>query len=305
MILSQLSPGQERIRHIVAEYLPAYMATNPNSQSAFKIIKKVRQEFALDPLIISDPITGVDLRRTFFSDSYLEWLKANSHARTFQNRSVKVELTNFIYSRRASKENLPRYEGGVADGFGSPKWRTTFKALFSLAANNEIANSQMDVAYFTHSKILTVEGGGNHRLLAHVLWGEPTIKAEYFHEYTETVEPDLELNRIFTSLDNLLMRHGIVFKLDAYRDAEPIKEFFRKSTNSERKTIADFIAHMNNHPSYRIEGAELDGSWLLQRLFELRRVSGLRGLQLSLLEKLGHVEQHSQFQYWYRVLRHL
>jgi hypothetical protein len=297
-----LSPGQKRIRQIIGEFLPTYLETELHSDASFKIIKQVRQRFAEDLTINTDPLTSADLRHTPFSENYLEWLRANSSSKILENQAVKVDLTNFIYSRRDSDTALPRYEGGVSDGMSSPKWRSTFETLFSLAANIEIPNFQMDVAYFSGSRIVTVEGGGNHRLLAHVLWGEQVIKPEFLHEYQEMVQPDLELNQVFCVMDQLSEQIGSVFKLDSYNDAQPIKEFFRKSSDAERQIIAAYMAYLSNRLGFRAPNDDHDGVWLLKMLFELCQVSGLSSIRRAILEKIGLIESLTDFQYWYKVL---
>lgn len=179
-----LSPGQERIREIVWERLPAYLIIR-HAEERELAYEELREALGAAPIILADPITGQPLDQSAISAEYINWLKATGSSVMLNRHYPPTPARIFAYGEPEIKE--PASMGGVG-------WKQrTMRELFNQAAGEKIYTVGCDAIYFTNSGILECGGGGRHRLLAQFLWGTPRLQAESLTIYEDSPMPQLNL----------------------------------------------------------------------------------------------------------------
>jgi hypothetical protein len=200
-----ITDGQARVQQIIHSQLVKYEDYYPFEDGI--VVKKIwgdiwpetLERLGRHPDIITDRITSTDLNRSSVSEHYVRWLEQISRCETVGALSA-VKIDMFIYD--------PPFFGKGYTGGSKPD--TVIKALFSLAAKERglteflpIPMEDMEVKYFSGPGILTNGSGGRHRLLAHVLWGDPNINAEVLYVYHDDSLHDPELNKSLLLLESI------------------------------------------------------------------------------------------------------
>ena len=297
-----LTLGQQHVRKIVTSNLDAYHAAT-NGKDKGLLYDQVISQFRSDPIITTDSITGQLLGFKRVARSYYNLLVKYSVATPFKRDFPPVTLSNFIYEYVGAqeKEDIHAYEGGV-----ERKRHSTISCLFGLAENKVLASYSLYGIYLENSGILANDGG-NHRSLAHVLWGQPYINFESLTWLKEQIPLDQELNQALLVVDSIQPANG-GFKFVDYttREIDHIKEFASLITDSEKIILTNYVQHLDN--SDRYTGSEsvrtIDG--LEETLIELRSLikpSASRSfLKNSWFQKFksSRPEPISDFALWYK-----
>ncbi len=275
-----ISNGQLRIREIVREYLPQYQQKYARWENCDDIYKEARTRFSSDPIITTDAITSRRLGFYDFSRNYLFWQEHRSQLNiTDCNYTGNIRLDQFVYHYPYEEpEPLRSFSGGV-------KWLTTLQGLLTLVGDESIPIINMSVRYFTRSGILTIGSGGNHRLLAYVLWGESNINSESTTIITEkTIDP--EFNTALLTIDSMFTRpeefnkfkHILFrqFQLKYFSDeeSEAIKAFVSDTTPEEQNILKRYIHETSFRHNFYDNVYKIDIGWLSLRLQELREILG-------------------------------
>jgi hypothetical protein len=193
-----LTPGQRQIRALTLATLPRYQSCQ-SEEDYDDVYARLLDAFAADQAIITDPVTAQPLGYTVIAQSYLDWLREHSARTELLQDYPAVQLDQFVYQRPDLRKGmlLPRYTGGI-------KWESTMSCLFGLAEQRILWPWDCEARYFVRSGILTIAGGGNHRLLAHVLWGEPRIQPDSLELCEEHVDPGPSLNQALLLIESLI-----------------------------------------------------------------------------------------------------
>lgn len=287
-----LTPGQQRIREIVKEHLPEHEAGKIDK---LEIYQRVIKQFSTDEIITSDYITGQPLGYWRIARGYKDWLYAHSKKPVELRKDFPaVKLDKFVYDRGGSEDKciMPSYKGGVESN-------TTIWCLFKLAQSAEFAKISFSVQYCLNSGILTHGGDGNHRLLAHVLWGELYIKPNIFCLYEELVNPDYELNTALLAVDRLYQAGRTIKIVKAVDEAALIKSFATELRPEEKKFLAEYIAYTEKS---RHDPLEVNTIFGLKRcLDELRVLRNRSKLEIWISKNFNKNRRRSDFQSWYEI----
>jgi hypothetical protein len=216
-----LTLGQERVRAIVANLVPAFQHTTTDEQ-ADGLYDHLAHTLATDALLQQDDITGQRLGYHKFARSYLTWLSKsiNSQYYDLKTNFPPVRLDNFVYSYSADEE--AEEELLACSGGNAKKRRHTMYFLFCLATQKPFSSYQMEAAYWERSGILSYISGGNHRLLAHVLWGQPLLRPQFMRIFQENERAcDDELNPALIVVDRIYLPSG-GFTFENYSSAEEL-----------------------------------------------------------------------------------
>jgi hypothetical protein len=252
-----LTIGQLRIREIIYEFLPRYKQID-NGDELYSLCCEIRERFSKDLEINSDPcVCQLLINPKGISDTYLFWLykmSLYSHSLVeIEYGEYSVNLDKFVYLFVDTDEQLKAYEGG-------DKITTTYRALFSFAENKEydIPIGQWSTIYYEEDGILAVKGGGHHRLLACVLWGNNLITPQTLDLVKNLSDTDLH-NAILT-IESYLQKTDLKFNIycifkgaeddmekDLINEALEIKNFVKIVTPKEFDIIVDFLCYDARH----------------------------------------------------------
>lgn len=215
---SRPTAGQEEVRAIVTRYLKDQCSegTRPN-------LALVRELLSSNHVIKSDVVTGRCLSRSF-ATSYLDWLLHHGTWRVLSYQDAQVEVNHFEYDRPDLVAPSPAYLGGV-------KWPSTMASLLKLGRGGTLESNGWDLAWFPESEFLTVCNGGNHRTLAHMLWGRKNVTPSKLKFY-EQQSADLELNETLLRIEDL-RRGRFEFAEYSLEEASRIKEFGLETSDEE------------------------------------------------------------------------
>lgn len=208
-----LSPGQKRLREVVRSLIDQYyeakhkddnLTSFESEEWYFGSRKKslevfyenvVRKAFSKEPAICNDPITGQIIKPLGKTKQTYEWVKELCKTTFWANeKDSEVSYGRYIHYRNDHNfKDQPAYWGGVNYG-------ETFTNLFHLATDNgKFYDYNLFAIYYRPIQVLVIEGDGNHRLLAQVLWGEHPIRGSdgkglkvYDYKKSNTFNPTLE-----------------------------------------------------------------------------------------------------------------
>jgi hypothetical protein len=299
--MTTLTAGQVRIREIINKYLKIYqkIKTTTISQDKDKALKRlfihIRKKFEADPIITKDIITGQQLGYSKIAKSYLRWLdKYDTRTRITEN-FPPVQLDHFVYDYGdlQEKRQLPAYTGGI-------KWASTISCLFGLAEGKKLERGGLDAIYYNKAGILTISSGGNHRLLAHVLWGEPSIQPHHLIMIEETNSPNPQLNRALLIIETIFVGTQ-PFRFTNY-SVEETNWIIRLAVG----LATDELKILKSYAQYLYDDG---GGWQLERLTtieglqsclnELRILSNRPKLQNWFLRTFRNQRRRSNLEYWF------
>jgi hypothetical protein len=250
-----LTPGQLKIREIIHEFLPRYKQLS-NGNGLGLLFCEIRERFSKDSVINSDPCVCQSLAKPeeMIARPYLRWLYAMSSSSDnltiIENGEYSVNLDNFIYSPSIRSGQSEAYRGG-------DKIHTTYKVLFLFAENkseNILRGDDWSTLYYEKDGILEVSGGGRHRLLACVLWGNNLINPERLYIIKNLSDTDLH-NAIITiqlcmqrtdlefTIYHRLKESGDDNKKNLINEAFDIKNFVKMVKPKELEIIVDFLCY--------------------------------------------------------------
>lgn len=350
-MMQKLTPGQCAIRELFTAELPRFLGTDKDTREQSLLFREIRQRMSLMPSIVEDHITGAGLGYTRLARSYFLWLK-QARSVEAQSQVTVFPLDHFIYRYDAifaGDPLLAAYLGGMGsiahwdnDPPGrqalsvleslnvyvgdsqyvrsgpepvQPKWATTYWALFELARTGTIPpvyHEPISLAYYRHLGILMAGNGGNHRTLAHVLWGEPQIEHIGLTVYNGDVQIDQDLNQALLYLEARLCRLHVVDR-EVFRELRP--EFRLQDYSVEQiRAIVDFVGTTDAEEwdvlwQYALtrpigEHRAITIEWLVTYRAELRRLRGITPgphWYDSLVARLGHHPlSPGTFERWWR-----
>lgn len=212
-----ITDGQKRIRGIITLFLPKYKNIFVPDEykhldprlypPTLHILEKMRTVVAQDPIIRQDVITGKALKNPDVSASYIEWLQKISSSEVFNSYNENVKLDKFFYTRDDEEGYV--YSGGLDK---ENKWVTTFYALLTFADAGYLPTLfQPPMIYFPNAGILTIDSDGNHRLLAHVLWGQTKIQSTHATIYDDSLhDPELHEALLKLETQSIFINWGIL-----------------------------------------------------------------------------------------------
>lgn len=304
-----LSQGQIQVRKIVFEFLPQYQEFKSRQERQVeihweewhKLYEEVIKQFSCDPLITTDPITAHPLGNSSFSRYYIDWLWKNGTSKTLYDNYPEVQLDKYVHQNFGVV--MLAFQGGA-------KSNSTISCLFGLAENKPLHNHNFFVEYYIKSGILKNGNGGYHRLLAHVLWGEPRIQPERMCIIEEST-CDPALNKALLRINELLSKAHLYFKFKYYSDDEVtcIKDFVSEAALKEIEIINRFLIYQDETgktDKYRyhmdLRRNEVDVYYLRFLLEEQRKIFGRSRIKTSYLNTIRNLKLSNQgitdFEQW-------
>jgi hypothetical protein len=215
---ADLSAGQRAIRKHVYRLLDRCPL---NAEPSDGLISDLRHALAADPVVTSDSITGKRIDVFNWSRNYLHFLQEKGETST-RRRHFRAE--GFIYGRGDElRDGAGAYELGK-------KYPTTASVLFSLARGEEISNWGLDLRVYCDHSIVTVGSGGNHRMLALMLWGGSCGWVEDVEFISAPEIASLRLHETFAFSDTL----GSVVDIRRTADLEKMRWLMDTATPDER-----------------------------------------------------------------------
>ncbi|RYZ43150.1 MAG: hypothetical protein EOO71_04695 [Myxococcaceae bacterium] len=193
-----------------------------------------------DQRIVADIVTGKPIGYTAYAQSYLDYLQNFGELEERHDvPTPDIPVWNFIYTRGrgwwTSSEGTP------------PAWRlgeksdSTTSVLFGLALGAHINTSGWDLFFYPEEQILTTASGGQHRSLAHMLWGKspPTgLEVDVYHT-TDRADPDL--NQALLLFESILPINTTTRGLNK-NDFTRAKELYLSTPSEDRSLIARFLS---------------------------------------------------------------
>lgn len=229
-----LTPGQKRIREIIYKYLPEYRRLDKLNKVNYSFYINIQNEFSNDPVITSDTCVTQSLFNVRISKNYLKWLEKTGVEERIHFGKYSVELDKFFYDPSSNRKMLA-YKGG-------DKFTSTYWSLFQLAEGIELPRHTWSSTFHVNEGILKVASGGSHRLLAHVLWGEPMIKPDEIILYKESLtDPKLHSNLL--EIEEFLGGCKLYFILEdcSATEISKVKQFISDINISDIKSVKSFL----------------------------------------------------------------
>ena len=212
----------------------------------------MRPIFIEDELIKADVITGRCLENCGISSNYLRWLayKAGDDWNEFRREGS-------VQSKIRLDKHHPNYNKGFAYE-GGAKYDSTFNCLLGLYERKPLCSLDWNFTYYPQNGIIESGGGGHHRTIAHVLYGEPRMNPD--HYFIVDARPDCQLHDSFLFVEKLVQELSktlqlnernynkrLFFKVENFANDEEIEliRFFRQSIykKSDRENLIRIFSH--------------------------------------------------------------
>lgn len=287
--------GQQRVQAIIANLVPEWRECQSTNDKR-RVFTSAKREFHEDSVITTDSITARRLGFFDTAENYLHWLNRHGQQKNYRHRRFAVNLDRFIYdyASKQQQEIMPSYSGGV-------KWTTTFEALFTFSQQQKIPVFDMNARYYYEDGILTRHDGGNHRLLAHVLWGAPILQTDFiklvFHG-----KPDQALNRALLTIENIFQANsGTWFRLKEFtdREADQVKSLAAEIDSDAGELFQKYICYLSETLNQYKEITPHTIAHLLTELKRLRGESFITRMFKTFRRRFGDPLPESSFEYWY------
>ncbi len=191
--ISQLTPtpGQNALHQHARNLLPQIDSNSLTKEQAGLQLKKTCEN---DPIILNDILLSQKITENPFSYFSIDYLMAYSEKTVNNNTALSITSPfKFEYSRNDEISSLQDhvYDGGV-------KYPSTFECVMALIKGEELSGTAWALNYFPKENILTLDGGGNHRTLAHIICGDYGFTPDRHSIYTTNLPvPFLAMDRAF------------------------------------------------------------------------------------------------------------
>lgn len=136
-------------------------------------IKVLKQLCSGDSRIINDKLLSQNLSIKPYSRNFLDILRTYSVRRESRKPLLLPEPFEFIYSRDDLSFNK-LYFGGV-------KGESTYSCIMGLSRGDALEKYGWNLNFYEKENILTIVGGGNHRTLAHLMYGNYNFLPQYHY----------------------------------------------------------------------------------------------------------------------------
>jgi hypothetical protein len=292
-----VTDGQQRVRAIITDLAP-YWEVCRTSEDKEILYASAKRIFCDDPMITTDPITARRLGYFDTAENYLYWLGRHSQQKNYRHRRFAVSLDRFVYNyaHKQQQKIMPSYNGGV-------KWRTTFEALFTFSQQKKIPVFDMNARYYYEDGILTICDGGNHRLLAHVLWGSPRLQTDFI-QLMFNGKPDQALNRALLTIEHVFQSSsGTWFRLTEFTDheADLVKALAAELEQVGGDVFQTYLCYLSETLNQRWNIIPYTIWYLLSELKRLRGESSLTRMYNAVRRRFTTPLPESSFEYWYHT----
>lgn len=220
------------------------------------LIDELVRRLATDTLVAQDAVTGKRIDRSRWSPRYLHLLTTRRRRKV--RPFARLPIEGFIYSRGDElRIGALAFELGV-------KRHTTAEALFALARGNSPPTRSLDAYVYMDHEVVTPGSGGNHRLLAMMLWGWSVVDPKLDVEWVSAPRTaDEDSNTALCWLDELGCRVSV--EKHETHELERGRALFLTTNEQERGWLENEAAQCE----LRSEREPLE--WLEARLRERRR----------------------------------
>jgi hypothetical protein len=272
---------------------PYYRATEHEEKSRSEVLRYLQEALARDLVIRRDSITSQRLGCHDITGAYLHWL--HMHSRAVALSHVAVRLDQFVYQRPQGSNPSCCYAFS-----GGEKWWSTMSVLFGLAEEKCISTFLLDPEYYERSGILTIRTGGNHRLLAQVLWGGQFQFGDVLQVREEDQGAlDCRLRASLATIERHLAGQGagtlVGFEPERPEHVELVKNLVSALTTEEWEVLSRFLAHCRDG-SRRCGWHRGSPEWLAAAKDDLRAI---RMQQPATL----HDDRPGRLSRWYQAIK--
>jgi hypothetical protein len=216
------------------------------------IVARIERELLHDPVVVADKVTG---KRLGLNGWGTVLSLVERHRRTVSSTvgEREVPINGFLYSRP---------KAGIAACLGI-KADSTVSALMALAAGARPTHQGWTLTVYVDLQLVVVASDGEHRSLAHMLWGEPRVGVALSWDYAA---PEFTRPTMVQALRWLEVERGRVVEL-TNTEAMVIERLHAEATPLERLALASFLR------STRERGGRLLAV-LTERFEALRAIQG-------------------------------
>ena len=283
----QLTPGQLAVRERVQSNLELYEKRHVPRTGWWEMTKALVKVLGADQRIVADSVTGKRLGYTAYARSYLDYLrKVGELEERHDVPTPDLPVRNFIYTRgwgwwTTSKGVPPAWCLGE-------KSSSTASVLFGLALGQQIRTDSWDLFFFPEEQILTTASGGQHRSLAHMLWGKSPPEELEVDVYHTVNRADPDLNQALLLLESIL-HMGINAYGMKEKDLTRAKDLYLSTPPKDRFFIASFLS---SHRDEWMSSHDLHGYQRMREcmtVFNRKRkmLERFRAASSSLRQRLG------------------
>lgn len=267
------TPGQLAVRERVQSNLALYEKRHVPQTGWLEMTEALVNVLTADRRIAADSVTGKLIGYTTYAQSYLVYLREVGEVEERHDVTTPgLPVWNFVYTRGW---------GWWTSTTGiSPAWRlgeksdSTASVLFGLALGKRINTADWDLFFYPEEQILTIASGGQHRSLAHMLWGKSPPEELEVAVYHTVNRADPDLNQALLLLESILPMdintNGLKVK-----DFTRAKDLYLSTPPEDRSLIASFLS---SHRDDWMSSREL---WGHQRMRECMTVFNRRRKMLE------------------------
>lgn len=237
----ELSTGQRAVREI-AQSLQGAGRLRPDRESVAIALKQLCIQ---DLRIQNDMLLNQELQAKRYSPYLFDYLTYHSRYSEFFGRTLTIEKPfNFIYSR----DDFVKMDGLVLDSrlfHGGIKHKSTFSCILALVNGEILDSDSWGLMYFVNEGILSVAGGGNHRTLAQLMFGnyDFTPNQKIICESHDLPVPAKYLNEVLLEFDKMTLSRRVRLSMErGSKDIEILVNFMEESEEEFRELCASYIA---------------------------------------------------------------
>lgn len=227
----KLTPGQAAVRrHVKALVRKAPERGTPS----VSLIDELVGRLAEDTLVAQDAVTGKRIDRSQWSPRYLHLLATRRRRKV--RPFARLPIEGFVYTRGDElRVGAPAFELGV-------KRHTTAEALFALARGNSPPTRSLDAYVYMDHELVTPGSGGNHRLLAMMLWGWGFVDPKLDVEWVSAPRTaDEDTNDAMSWLEQL----GCLLGIERAESLERGRALFLTTNTQDRAWLAGEAARID------------------------------------------------------------
>lgn len=205
----ELSEGQEAIRKHALSLMPMWQN---NSENWRALGRQLRKLCLTDPIVQNDKLLNQPLKRGAWSNRAYGYLQNHSRLITTDKVLQLDKPVRFFYSRddHSSEELI----------FGGAKYDSTFSVVIGLAHGETIVEDGWSLCYYEDVDLISISGGGNHRTLGHLIYGQYEFRPDvyYIFKTDELPVPFYDMNAALIEIEDMFPAVSIALNLSKGSD---------------------------------------------------------------------------------------
>ena len=245
-----LTPGQRRVRELVGEYLPRWVAQGRPDYSVHGTfspwLNELRARLGADERVSADEVTGHHLDHPSVSGAYLLALlnEAEYKGKVRHERDHDLDM---VVSRVLDVGG----RGPHKDALLGDKYASTLGVMLSQLERlqqgqpPQLTRSQYSVTVYPRSGVVWVTSGGAHRTLAALLLGLTHLRLA--HVTIVDLPLNAELNDAAVRVETFAPSVWLEFGVQEYPSLLRLAEKLRVEAGTRAALLADLVASYLDH----------------------------------------------------------